>query len=259
MINKFDKEINDFIIKVFNYYNGKINPINKAVLDINWADLAGSSDGGYSRPPNIIVINPLVISRYNENINDLKISIISTIIHELYHTDQVINYQLYAIDSNYNKCIEFSCEMETIIYIIGHQFEINTIFNLNIIFDKVQYNKMISYWHIPGVRYQRRYFHEHIFMCIDNMCSFNKEVGMELHKDIKNAIINNKSIILKINNKAIFISYKGELMDIDEFNKLITPYQCNGIYKTNYEIMYEDGNILITLDIVSKNIMCKKA
>lgn len=258
MINKFDEEINSFIIKVFNYYNGKINPINKAVLDINWADLANCNDGGYSRPPNIIVINPLVISRYNEDIIDLKISIISTIIHELYHTDQVINYTLYAVDANYNKCIEFACEMETIIYIAGHQIEINNVFGLDIYFDKQQYDKMISYWHVPGVRYQRRYYHEHIFMCIDNMCAFSKEVGMDLHKNIRNAITNDKSIILEINKAAIFISYKGELMDINKFNELITPYQCNGLYKTDFEIIYEDGNVMVSLNIISKNIMCKK-
>lgn len=259
MINKFDEGINSFIINVFNYYNGKINPINKAVLDINWADLTLCEDGGYSRPPNIIVINPLVISRYNENIIDLKISIISTIIHELYHTDQVINYQLYASNPNYNKYIEFSCEMETILYIAAHQIEINSTFGLDIYIDKMQYNKMISYWHQPGVRYQRRYYHEHIFMCIDNMCAFSKEVGADLHKAIINAINNDKTIILLINNTAIFISYKGDIMPIDEFNKLITPYQCTGIYNTDYEIKYEGGgNILITLNITSKNLMCKK-
>ena len=59
------KELDDFIIKVFHYYNGRINVINNnAVLDINWANQIMCNAGGYSKLPNIVVINPMIINRF---------------------------------------------------------------------------------------------------------------------------------------------------------------------------------------------------
>jgi hypothetical protein len=258
MINEFNEEINDFIIKVFNYYNGKINIFNKAILNINWANLTECIDAGYSKPPNIVVINPLVIARFNNDIIDLKISILRTMIHELYHTDQIIDYNLYNSDLDYCNYIEYSCELETILYIASHILEINNIFNLDMIYDSDKYAKIISHCHIPGVKYKRRRYNDHILACIDNICNFDKETKILLQQDILNAFTNSKSIILEINNSIIFISFRGELMHIDQFNKLILPYECFDIYNTDYKVIYENGNLLITINFISKNIMCKK-
>jgi len=258
MINNYDKEINDFIINVFNYYNGRINPINKAVLDINWANLMASNEGGYSRLPNIVSINPVVISRYNEDIIDLKISILSTIIHELYHTDQLINYQLYLADSNYNKYIEHACELETLLYISSHINEINNVFNLDVIFDKPRYDTFIKHWYLPGLKYERRYYHDHIFMCLDYLCRFNKDIASRLYNCIKDCIDNNELITIQINQESIDVNFNGNLIPIELYNNFISRYQCTGVYDCRYEIDYINQRLLIKITADVKNLMCKK-
>lgn len=260
MIN--NNEINDFIIKVFNYYNGKINPINKATLDINWANLMGYNIGGYSRLPNIVIINPMVIIRfYNNDEFIIKVSIIETIIHELYHSDQLINYVLYASDVNYNKFIEHACEVQTALYIMGHTQEIYNIFGINLNSNNIKdYNKYMAYWDLPGVRYQRRYYYDHIFMCIDDMCNIDKNVALKVHQFIMDNVKNRDNIIININNEQINVCLNGNLMLIDEFNIKMSKYVCTGVHTVNHEITYYKDTKEFILNIKTEvlNLMCKK-
>lgn len=257
MIN--NNEINDFIIKVFNYYNGKINVVNKATLDINWCNLIGCNAGGYSRMPNIVVINPIIISRFYENEYNIKLCIIETIIHELYHTDQIINYTLYATDINYNKFIENSCELQTIIYIMGHIQEIYNIFGIYIDIDRNAYGKMLNYYYTPGISYQRIRFHDHVFACIDNLCSIGVEFGTQIYNAMVNAINNNRNIIIFINNEILHVCVNGDIMPIDDFNEAIVKYSCTGLYNADIEFsIKENHDLYITIEIKCMNNMCKK-
>ena len=56
--------VNEFIYKVFNYYNGRINIFNPAVLHIEWVRKMNSENGATTRNPNVITIFPRVIQRY---------------------------------------------------------------------------------------------------------------------------------------------------------------------------------------------------
>lgn len=255
-----NQEINDFIIKVFNYYNGKINIINKAVLDINWANLATCTDGGYSRLPNIIVINPAVINRfYGNNEFKTKICIIETIIHELYHTDQLINYKLYVSDISYHNFIEHACEVQTAIYIAGHMKEIFDVFGVNGTISKA-YHKCIEYWDLPGITYIRRYYHDHIFMCIDDMCGLDITISSDIYNFIKNNIENKYDIILIINNEQFNICLNNNLLHIDEFNKIISKYICTGLHGVSHQIEYNKNSKKLTINMETEvlNLMCKK-
>ena len=253
-------EINDFIIKVFNYYNGRINVINKAILDINWCNLNMCNAGGFSRLPNIVIINPMVILRfheYNEYIS--KVQIIETIIHELYHTDQLINYNLYISDINFNRFIEHSCELETSIYIAGHRQEIYNIFGIDVNIDKNQYNKIINYWYYPGIEYRRRYFYDHVFMCIDNLCGLGADSGSNVYNLICLTIKDQCSVIININGELIPVYTNGIPMSIDDFNKTMIKYNCTGEYTPNFDIDIDDNeNLLISIKIHPMNLMCKK-
>lgn len=255
-------EINDFIIKVFNYYNGRINPINKATLDINWANQMASNVGGYSRLPNIVIINPMVIIRfYNNDEFTIKIAIIETIIHELYHSDQILNYKLYASDINYNKFIEHSCEVQTILYVVGHLQEIYNTFGVDAcLSSKKDYRKWLNYWDLPGTTYQRRYYYDHIFMCIDDMCSIDIEVVNDVYNFIKSNIENKNNIIININNERINVCLDGVIMPIDEFNKIIIKYVCTGLHNVKHEITYDMKTKEMIIDIETEilNVMCKK-
>lgn len=255
-------EINDFINKVFNYYNGRINPINKAILDINWCNLMMCDAGGYSRLPNIVVINPNVIIRYYGNNNDtnIKIAIIETIIHELYHTDQLINYTLYTSDMNYNKFIEHACEVQTAIYIAGHVQEVCNVFGIKTHISNKAYNNCMIYWDQPGVTYQRRYYYDHIFMCIDDLCNLNIETAPKIHQFITDNIQAKNDIIININNETIPVCLNGELMCIDKFNEIISKYICTGIHNVKHEVIYYKNphELVINIETEILNLMCKK-
>ena len=252
-------EINDFIIKVFNYYNGRINIINKAVLDINWCNLTGSIVGGYSKLPNIVIIHPMVTIRFCEgNEFDVKINLIETIIHELYHADQLINYRLYMCDSNYNNFIEASCELQTIIYMAGHTQEICNMVGIDFNIDKDIYNKMVNYYLSLGANYQRRYFHDHIFMCIDDMCELGKD--SELYEFIKYTLENKNNMIIIINGNDIPVCVDGRLISIDEFNRIMINYNNAGLYLVgDYEFDGDENGLLVNINVKLSNIMCKKA
>ena len=256
-----NKELNDFIIKVFNYYNGRINVINKAVLDINWCNLNMTSAAGYSRLPNIVTINPMVISRYYDNDIAVKTCIIETIIHELYHTDQLINYNFYMSDVNYNRFIEHSCEVQTAIYITGHLKEVGEFLETPIyLSNRDGFNNRMKAYDLPGVKYQRRYFHDHIFMCVDNLCNLDKTVASKIYEFITDNIRYKNNITIVINNEPICVCLNGNIMDIEEFNNIIIKYFSTMLHTVKYDIVYNkdinDLNINIETEII--NLMCKK-
>lgn len=255
-------EINDFIIKVFNYYNGRINIINKAILDINWANQMTSNVGGFSRLPNIVIVNPMVIIRfYNNDIDAIKIALIEVVIHELYHSDQILNYKLYASDANYNRFIEHSCEVQTILYVIGHLQEIYNVFGVDAyVSSKKDYDKWLRYWDIPGANYLRRYYYDHIFMCIDDMCSIDKKVASDVYEFIKGNVVNKNNIIININGEKINVCLDGVLMPIDGFNDRIRKYVCTGVHNVTHQFMYDRETKEIIADIETEilNLMCKK-
>ena len=253
-------EINDLIIKVFNYYNGKINVINKTVLDINWCNLMGNNHGGYSKLPNIVTINPMVIIRFYDNDEHIiKVAIIETIIHELYHSDQIINYNLYHSDVNYNQYIEHACQLQTVIYMAGHSQEIYNLFGVDTSIDKNQYNEIINYWWYPGINYQRRYFNDHVFMCLDNLAGFGKENGNIIYDLINIAIEDEIDIIVNINDEIIPVYVNGDTIDINNFNNIISKFKCNGSYDAYYKIdSDENGNLIIIIKMQVMNLMCKK-
>lgn len=255
------EEINDFIIKVFNYFNGRINVVNKAVLDINWANLIMCRDGGYSRLPNIVVINPMVINRYYGDDSGFKVKacIIETIIHELYHTDQLINYALYMSDINYNKFIEHACEVQTAIYMAGHIQEICNVFGINGGMSFV-YDKCMAYWDLPGVHYQRRYYYDHLFMCIDDMYGMDKSTAQAIYEIIKDNVENKRDIIISINNERFNFCLNGALSDINQFNNFISKYVCTGLHTASFNISYykDSKKLIIDLNTEVLNLMCKK-
>ena len=98
------KVTEDFIFKVFNYYNGRINAFNTpAVLSINWVNYG--TIAGSTRLPNIVEIKPMVVLSYilnkNQNLNYFYYYLLETIIHALFHVDQIIDYRRVRMDSKY--------------------------------------------------------------------------------------------------------------------------------------------------------------
>ena len=130
--------VNEFIYKVFNYYNGRINIFNPAVLHIEWVRKMNSENGATTRNPNVITIFPRVIQRYFPDPYWFYYNIILCIIHELHHVDQDISFVRMATDAMYVHNIEAVVEMDTYLYMANHQREIAEQFGFQ---DIIPYNK----------------------------------------------------------------------------------------------------------------------
>lgn len=246
-------ELNDFIVDVFNYYNGKINMVNKAVLKIDWA--RRTKELGISILPNIVTIYPRVAFNITSNISMLKINLLETIIHELYHTDQVIDYRLYAVDPVYKHNIETAVEVETATYIVQHRFEIARRFlvptdNADI----TEYNLTLQYMYC---NYYRRTWKHHIAMVISEF--IGSEYFNHLYNVLDRYADTNGTVEVEINNVCVKVVDNGVPIPLEVFN---TAFDYR-IWGSSCDIKYHMGekensdNFKITLFIDSKHTMVR--
>lgn len=258
------KAINDFIYKVFNYYNGKINYFNKARLYIEWAELNSISNAGTSRNPNLITIFPKVIMRYNQqyDIFNFYYSIINTIIHELYHMDQIIDYVKMKTDIKYMEYIERAVETQTVIYISNHIKEISDNFGIEIYDNNSYFNNEIAYWN-NGYSYFRRKYDDHLIILLNEIIA-NAINTKPLFDAIRyNILTNTGKISITINDFKILIQSDGILINVDDINRMLYEhyFKYDYRYRTNIDINIQnknntnDINIIINTDL--KLVMVK--
>lgn len=257
------QSINNFILNVFNFYNGKINTFNNAVLDINWANLCGTSAGGYSKLPNVVKVNPSNIIRYYNDEELIRFAIIETVIHELNHTDQRINYRRMIYDKQYCDHIEAACEYKTIIYIKTHAKDIEKIFGVNA--TNINLDRLLQYYRQYDCEYVYRTYLDHIYMCLTNMVIGNGtdiDKDKELYSCLKESLTSGKDIYLSLNGNTIPISEDGLIISIPEFNSFLhrsgfgaratcTLFESAAINKT-------DTRVDIIIYSAGAAIMCTK-
>ena len=157
--------INSFITKVFNYYDGKINVFNTpARLIIEWIDLPDRSTGGITMNPNTVIMYPIITYRYCNTPYWFYYNLIVTIIHELYHVDQIICYPKMK-NPIYNMQIESPVELNTYMYMAEHQREILEQFHFTDIVGYNTYYDTIKDQFDLGYQYHRRNYRSHL-ICI---------------------------------------------------------------------------------------------
>ena len=248
MINeKFINETNQFIEMVFNYYNGRINTFNRAVLKIEWV-ITPSRIIGQTRNPNIVTIYPLVIF-YISDEKTMKYLIIESIIHELYHIDQNINYRMMVSNRKYLYSIESAVEKQTNLYILNNSNEIYNIFGVSII-DGYQIYKINQF--NDGV-YIKKNWYDHIINMISEIFIINN-----LPNDLENNIRNtNKNINIRINNDMIILRSNTKLLSIENINNFFyDKYFKYTTYKiSRLEYIITDYDISIGINVrLYKNI-----
>lgn len=230
MINEiFINETNQFIERVFNYYNGRINTFNKAVLKIEWV-ITPNKIIGQTRNPNIVTIYPLVVYYIAQNDFMMKYLLIESVIHELHHVDQVIDYSKMIYDKQYVHVIESAVEKETNIYIINHYDEIQIMFDIDpSILKQFQLYKINEF--NSGV-YIKRDYNTHILSLVQEIMSI-------IPKDVESQILEtNKTIILEINNESFILRGKGYLIDLFSLNQILYEKYFKYIIYNKYAINY---------------------
>ena len=166
------KYIETFIRKVFNYYNGRINVINyPAILHVEWANLYGKTIAGHSYLPNNVVIYPMIIARYYQaNTPQFYSHIIETVIHELYHMDQIIDYNLTRYSEQYVDQIERAVETQTALYMLQNQQEIAENFGIYIDEDDIRFLlSSAQYAYTSYVPYRRKRYQDQLISLISDV------------------------------------------------------------------------------------------
>ena len=248
------KEVNDFIEKVFNYYNGKINILNpNVILEINWINGDCKLYGSLCTPGRIIIyIKSILNNPHIKNFTDIKIVVIETIIHELFHADQNINFEKYYYDNEYKNNIENAVQRQSYIYMASHIIEIKNIFDIDIDF-KFTYNLIYNYEYAPYIK----------FNDIDYIASLLENIlGIKTYNEIVNYISNRiiNSVLLYLNQKCIYLIKDGYLCDIAVINDfLYENYFIYDFYKErNTEFKIVNDELIIKFTYNNFNILCEK-
>lgn len=180
-MNIFDmntQEVNNFVISVFNYYNGKINVINPAELDVDFLAYRGTNAAGDFKLPDIVQVHTGTMWTIANNINEFRSLVVHTIIHELYHVDQVIDtFRLPGGDGDrkYRGFIEDNNEFMASSYVLQHQKEIHDLFG--VVFNKFEINRYKRTYNelIGCTRYERVTYITHLIQMLESYMQFKKE------------------------------------------------------------------------------------
>lgn len=228
-----------FITKVFNFYNGRINTFNPARLQIEWI-YNSTNAAGQTKNPNIILIYPLIIAKYSDSEYQFYYILLETIIHELYHIDQIIDYPLMVFDNYYLARIECAVEEQTNIYLANNKQEIFENFGIDV--NMVNNTILANINKYAGVLYHRKRSIDHLFVIL-------KEVdALSITKN------NLKGILYEynINNISIIINDEVCNTNIDNIN-LINDFFYHMYFK--YTLLQNvNMNIFIESEILNINI-----
>jgi len=220
-------EINEFINLVFNFYNGKINTFNRAVLNIDWSGQMDNDNAGTTSNPNLVYIFPAVILRHFPDMYWAKYNLLTCIIHELHHVDQFINYTRMRTDYKYKEEIEAVVEMETYLYIANHQHEIENRFGIRDLVPRDQYYSLLSQQGFEtGKLFHRRTYLSHMISIIYDLVITSPETLNRLINEFS-LVFNHpdSTILVKINNSIEFVlKNKLECMPISQLNDILTQY-----------------------------------
>ena len=277
--------LDEFIQKVFYYYNGKINLHMEAKLKIEWCyNYNDNSVVGNTYLPNIVEIYPMNVIKFihdNTSTDDkymsafiFRLRIIETIIHELHHIDQYINQYKIQTSPTYETRIEHPVEFMTYSYMITHIQEILMLADTpnNKMWHDFAYNcirEVFSYIdeciHGYGPYYKRKTYKDHIFISV---CSF---MGTQPVKDLIDTFRtdlydHDNDIALLFENEdggVMYLRRYGNLIDHKVFNKFVSDYilteGCWGIGKVLCKYT-DDGTLaLCFLDVKKFNIFFKNA
>ena len=215
-------EIDAFISKAFNSYNGKVNTFNQpAVLVVDWLEHPLQNKAATSVNPNIVTMFPKTMLRYLPEERSYKYQIIVTVIHELLHTDQVIDYPRMMTDGQYKDLIERIVEMEAHLYIAQHISQIRNDFGLDNLIDHCQfYSTLELLGYETGQLYQRRDYPQHFINLIHDMLRGSEP---QLTKTLWDIFINPDSILQVVFNEKLTFTVKDGLncMPLQQLNHLM--------------------------------------
>ena len=241
----YDKiqEYIDLANKMFKYLNGEINRVNNNVIFI----ISPSESDGFGEIKNSITLKLYIykiISKSYENDITIKNNILFTIIHELFHADQLMYMSEYQSNNKYSDMIEAQANFMTSIYMINNRTILENLFgfkilihNLKIFLDELKklndgiYYKRITifdyYYEIfkyllgPSQISELLYYETDIeFHCGDNCVVIKENNIFNTNTDCFNKIIYDNYVkINRKNHEIVITKYESDLVIIESHIK----------------------------------------
>lgn len=234
MREKIDFELTKEVIeKIFNQYNGLINICVPAKLEVSPITAENGGKAGDTVYPNIVILYPVnIFEFYNYNTKACIVCIIETIIHELFHIDQLINTTILPTNQNYYNEIESAVDFMVYTFINNNIDMIvsntNSLFSRRVIdcFDLCQYcNSFSRFNNTPNFSwYNRKNIYDHIIMGVINMVG-NDYGSTLIGKLIECFETQSKNVLFEINGDVLPILYNDNfdwyIVDINTYNKFM--------------------------------------
>jgi hypothetical protein len=246
------KEIEFLAYTVFNKFNGVVNPVNRAVLQFNEMSMFGTSALAVSYGPNTVKVYPMVMQRLLGSDSDIKVFTIETILHELSHQDQIINYNKLTVNDDYRQFIECANIINTANFIVDHIKDIASMHILNAKeLNKLRDRASVNY-KSNVVKYYRKFglFDHALVTIIHTICCGLRDE--RIIDDINQRYYNNEPINMEfsINNHRMPLIYNGmPITDVPSFNALVNENFSHET-KYNYSIdIYKPTDLSYVFDV----------
>lgn len=125
-----------FTIGVFNFCNGKVNPLNPyIILEIDYADDVRHTYANIIKPNMLLVHIDNIVSQYYGDEDKIRSLIFIAITHELLHSEQCMSQMKYRMDRNYMGFIESCVDTACYKWLYLNRREIEHLFHFNLSFD----------------------------------------------------------------------------------------------------------------------------
>lgn len=232
MKEKDFKSSKELIKAIFNQYNGLINICVPAELEVSAITMNGNKAGDTVYPNKVIIYPVNIYNFYKYNTKACIVCIVETVIHELFHIDQLINTTI--LPTNINYCNEIESAVDFMVYsFINNNLDMivsntNSIFGKEVIskFDLVQYCTSLNRFNAVNnfSWYNRKNIYDHIIIGVINMVG--SDYGSTLiGKLIERFETQSKNVLFEINGDILPILYTDAfdwyIVDINTYNKFI--------------------------------------
>lgn len=221
------KEFNNKAKEIFDYYNGRINNFNKVEKFIT-SSVLKKIHGAYIYP-NTVYIYTNSICKCFEGIEVKEIELrmylklIETILHELYHADQM----LLGYDNNIEN-MEGAVKYQSYYYILYHLDEIKEVFNIDLYPIKALLYSIFHKYAIYDDYYSKRTMKQHIMQRLAKLSTAEDQYIIETHMYNKNTnILCNilyKDKTIKVDK--MILRNEGVFIDVNSFNEELNYIKC---------------------------------
>lgn len=268
MTQETKNELVAFTERVFQYYNGRINPNIPARLEIKTIRDRNDIRSAYTMYPNIVFVQPFVSYEWCERMypglnfeNRVFYTIIESVIHELFHVEQFLMYSRLD-DVEYVRRIEADTDFMMASYILNHQQEIYQVFDV-IVDEEIQYLHLFQPYR--NRLYERKNIFEHICLFVDDTAgkATTRDKINEIIRKIIYYVEEVPDSILKyiINGHTIIIKDGDYTIDINQYNKEAYDHYYQFNYFNKVEVMEASSNKeyqYIVNTVGNYNVMARK-